>query len=245
MVTLLRTVWRGTLLFIHILLGVFLTIVSIHKHAPSNSYRSSPKFVMWWHGRIRRILHLHVSVAGDHPIMPSLIISNHISWIDICVIGEQCQTNFLSKDDVRNWPIIGWLASTSGTFFIKRGAAQLDKIQAEMAFHIKHDGLLTLFPEGTTTDGTDVRTFFPRLFAVAINNKIKITPVALQYLHNGQPDPLAPYIGDQSLLDNLIGLLKRKESHVKITFLVPFDASSLNRKQAANQAHEAIRSIIV
>ena len=200
----------------------------------------------WWHQRLLRILRVEVEAFGRRPTAPALIVANHVSWMDIPVIGAQVHTGFLSKHEVRRWPVVGWLASAAGTLFIKRGSGQANAITKAIAGRLNEAGLLTMFPEGTTTDGSDVRPFFSRLFGAALETGTCVVPVVLRYHINGKLDPIAPFIGDQTLPHNLLGVLKRPRNQVRIAFGDPIDIHGMNRKSAADRArrviHEALGS---
>ncbi|MFM1891228.1 MAG: hypothetical protein RLZ44_305 [Pseudomonadota bacterium] len=239
-----RLVWRVLRLALHIATGVALTLLICRRDRKTGTYRHNPYVISWWHDRLLRILHVEVEVVGHRPQAPALLVSNHVSWLDVPVIGALTHTNFLSKDEVRAWPIVGWLAATTGTLFIRRGSGQATGITQAIADRLAADGLLTLFPEGTTTDGSDVRPFFSRLFGAAIETGTQVVPVGLRYHIDGRLDPLAPFIGDQTLVHNLLGVLKRRHTQVRVSFREPIDITGLDRKGAAETARRAIREAI-
>ena len=240
----LRLVWRGLSVTAHILLGVILTALFARRVRSSGAYRHNPYVVSWWHERLLRIMRLEVQVVGARPQAPALLVSNHVSWLDIPVLGSLTHTCFLSKDEVRRWPVVGWLAAAAGTLFIARGGGQASAITRAIASRLEGDRLLTLFPEGTTTDGSDVRPFFSRLFGAAIETGSQVVPVALRYHVHGEPDLIAPYTGDQTLVANLVGVLKRKNSEVRVTFGEPLDMRDLTRKSAAETTRNAVRAAL-
>ena len=239
-----RVIWRILQILTHLSLGVVLTLVTGRLDPRSGEYRLNPSVTSWWHKRLLRILRIEVEAIGRRPRPPALLVANHVSWMDIPVIGAQVSTSFLSKYEVRKWPVVGWLAATAGTLFIKRGSGQANSITKGIAGLLNADGLLTMFPEGTTTDGSEVRPFFSRLFGAALETGARVVPVGLRYHINGELDPIAPFIGDQTLQHNLLGVLKRKRSQVRITFCEPIDIAGLDRKRAAEFARRAIREVL-
>ncbi len=240
----LRLIWRVSLVLLHLAVGVGLTLLLGRRERSSGAYRHNPYVVSWWNERLLRILRVEVEVIGHRPTAPALLVSNHVSWLDVPVIAALVHTNFLSKDEVRAWPVVGWLAATTGTLFIQRGSGQAGAVTRAIADRLAADGLLTLFPEGTTTDGSDVRPFFSRLFGAAIDTGSRVVPVGLRYHIDGRLDPLAPFIGDQTLVHNLIGVLKRRRTQVRVTFGTPIDMTGIDRKSAAETARRAIRTAI-
>ena len=235
----LRITWRGLLLLLHLLTGLVLVPFATHRD-PQGYWQVEHRVAAWWLGRILHILRLRVIVIGTPPRPPALVVANHVSWLDIVVLGHLLPTCFLSKAEVGHWPLIGWMAQRAGTLFIRRGSGEAGDIGRTIARHLQHEGLLTLFPEGTTTDGQNVRPFFPRLFAAAIEAETPVAPVALRYRAGGRLDELAPYTGEQTLLDNLLGLLGRNGGEVAVCFCPPIRSEGMERRVLAEQARSAI-----
>lgn len=156
--TSLRVLWRGLQLALHVLLGVLLTPLIVTRQA-TGELRTHPDATSWWHNRLADVLGVQITVAGYRPQAQALLVSNHISWLDIVVLGGLTHTDFLSKYEVREWPLIGWLAARSGTLFIRRGHGEAGAISEQIAQRLREKRILTLFPEGTTTDGREVRPF--------------------------------------------------------------------------------------
>lgn len=238
--TKVRIAWRAVRLFFHLLLGLVLTPLVLRRDPASGEWRTNPYVTSWWLGRIASILNLEITTTGYRPQPPALIISNHVSWLDIVVLGHLTPTCFLSKDEVRKWPLIGWLAARAGTLFIRRGGGQANSISQAIGGRLVSNGLLTLFPEGTTTDGRSVRPFFSRLFAAAIDTGTPIVPTSLRYHTDGEYDPIAPYIDEQSLGENLLGLMSRAKNQVHVHFAEPIRHHGMDRKTLAETTRKVI-----
>lgn len=236
---LIRLVQRSLLLTLHVLLGMAITPFILSRQG-GGRLRTNRRVTSWWHNRLADILGLRVVVSGYRPQAPALLVSNHVSWMDIVVLGGLTHTDFLSKYEVRRWPLIGWLAAMAGTLFIRRGHGQAAMVSDQIAGRLRQRGVLTLFPEGTTTDGRTVRPFFSRLFAAAVETGTDVVPVALRYHIDGAFDPVAPYTGDQPLLDSLRGLLLRERSEVRVIFGEPIALQGRSRKELAEAARAAI-----
>jgi 1-acyl-sn-glycerol-3-phosphate acyltransferase len=239
----IRVTRRLLLLAVHVLCGALLAPLILTRHAGGPS-RTHPYVTAWWHNRLADILGVRITLSGHRPRPPALLVSNHVSWLDIIVLGGLTSTDFLSKYEVRNWPVIGWLAARSGTLFIRRGTGEAGTISQQIAQRLREDGLLTLFPEGTTTDGSEVRPFFSRLFAAAIDTGTDVVPVALRYHIGGAFDPVAPYTDQQSLVANLQGLLIREHTEVHVAFTEPIAHAGHTRRQVAELARGAIVSAL-
>lgn len=239
----LRMLRRALVLGPHILLGVLLTPLTLTRQ-PSGNRRTHPHVTSWWHSRLADILGVRITVSGHRPTPPALLASNHVSWLDIVVLGGLTHTDFLSKAEVRRWPVVGWLAARSGTLFIRRGQGETGAINGRIAERLREDGLMTLFPEGTTTDGSEVRPFFSRLFAAAIDTGTDVVPVTLRYHIEGEFDPIAPYTDHQSLAANLHGLMGRAKTQVHVVFGEPITLRDHTRREVAELARKQIRDAL-
>lgn len=241
---LIRSTRRTVLLALHILLGMLLTPLVLSARL-GDGLRTNSRVTSWWHNRAADILGIGITVSGPRPRTPALLASNHVSWLDIAVLGGLTHTDFLSKSEVRRWPVIGWLAARSGTLFIRRGKNETSEINEQIAQRLRHGGLLTLFPEGRTTQGREVRPFFPRLFGAAIDTGTDVIPVTLRYHIDGEFDPLAPYIDNQFILHNLRRLIRRDRTQVNVVFGQPIRPDGHSRKEIAELAHDAVLSALL
>lgn len=241
----LRRLGRAVVLLVHLKTGVaiaaFLHLAHLLRGEPSAHLAP---LSLWWHGRLCRLLRVRLSVRGAPSGEPAFYVSNHISWLDIPVLGSLVPVSFVSKAEVRRWPLVGWLAAAGDTVFLPRGAHQAQAIAGSMVARLDR-GLSTLiFPEGTTSDGRRVRPFFPRLFAAAVATGTAVRPVAVRYLKDGAPHPTAPFIDDQALPPHLWRLLKEKEVEVEVSFLPPVTAAETDRRSLAAAARAAVCQVV-
>src|ERR1041385_3152259 len=100
----------GMLLFACVLALLFLS----GRQAHGNQQRAE-RVIRWWLKQVGRIFHVRITTHGTPSQEAALFVSNHISWLDICVLGSLTRVKFLSKADVKSWPLIGWLATRAGT----------------------------------------------------------------------------------------------------------------------------------
>lgn len=207
---------------------------------PARVDRQRQKLTRWWMRNLIRILPLQIRVTGAPVSGTALWVSNHVSWLDIVVLGAQAPVHFLSKAEVRNWPVIGWLASAAGTCFIQRGQGTSSTIQDQLSGILAADRSLVIFAEGTTTAGDRVRTFHGRLLAAAIESQVPTQPVAVAYRQAGARDTVAPFIDDDEFSQHLWRLLGSRDINVDIHFLPVLDSTSLNRNQLARSAHASV-----
>ena len=190
--------------------------------------------------RLVNALPFRVRVIGQMPQQPMLWVSNHVSWTDIPVLGMLAPLSFLSKAEVRTWPVAGWLAHKAGTLFIRRGGGDSQLLRRQISQHLQQQCPLLIFPEGTTTDGRSLRTFHGRLLASAIDSEVPLQPVAVRYLREGKPDPIAPFIGDDDLLSHLMRLFAQPCAEVEVKLLEPIASQGEERAALAFQAQQAI-----
>ncbi|MCV4266781.1 lysophospholipid acyltransferase family protein [Pseudomonas capsici] len=206
-----------------------------------SSMERRQRWTRWFMARLTNALPFRVTVSGVLPTQPMLWVSNHVSWTDIPLLGMLAPLSFLSKAEVRTWPVAGWLALKAGTLFIRRGSGDSRLIQRQMCSHLQHGTPLVIFPEGTTTDGRGLRTFHGRLLSSAIEAGVALQPVAIAYSRDGMPDPIAPFIGDDDLLSHLRRLFANDRGEVHIHLLQPIPTAGQERAALAFQAQQAVQ----
>lgn len=198
----------------------------------------------WWHRRLLRILSVRVHVVGSPSQGSRALVCNHVSWLDIHILGAHEPTRFVSKAEVRNWPIAGWLANAAGTFYLKRGSGGtrmlIDAVSRQLAF-----GPVTFFPEGTTTEGDRVLRFQPRLFAAPIEAGCPVQPVALRYGRTSTGENIAPFVGEMTLTAHLWRLLHVPELHVDLVYCAPIDPIDKDRTTLAQMTEAAVAQALV
>lgn len=145
------------------------------------------------------------------PKTHALWVSNHISWMDIPVIGSVSPAFFLSKAEVVKMPVFGPLAKVAGTLFIQRGSGDAGSVASQMAEFLQKGYSVVFFPEGTTTDGTKVKRVHGRLLQASIDTNIPIQPIVICYLNEeGQLDDQVPYFGGIGLKESLFKVMDSK-----------------------------------
>ncbi|MBN7771460.1 1-acyl-sn-glycerol-3-phosphate acyltransferase [Marinobacter daepoensis] len=172
-----------------------------------------------------------IQVYGRPSQRNALIVANHISWSDIPVLGSITPMRFLSKAEVGNWPVIGWLARQAGTLFIKRGAGQARSVKTSIARCLDAGESVLIYPEGTTSTGVAVLPMHGLLMSAALASSTPIQPVTIGYRRDKRPDALAPFIGDDSFHHHLFRLLKQPPGRIVVILhppLQPDTADSLH-----------------
>ncbi|EJW21017.1 hypothetical protein IMCC14465_08130 [alpha proteobacterium IMCC14465] len=230
-----------------VLLPFQLLIVYLHLPGKQLIPMLFHKIILWAIGA-------KVDVSGPIPKAGTLIVSNHVSWLDICVIGSVLPVSFIAKADISGWPLLGLLAKLQSTLFIKRDrrsdtANQSNAMQERL---LKGDRLL-LFPEGTTGDGTIVFPFKSSLFSSAelseTDRPIPIQPLSLVFSQLGGI-PMSrclrikyAWIGDVGLLPNMLHILKSYSFTVKLTFHAPVNiVEAGGRKNLSTLTHRIVQN---
>lgn len=241
----LRAGLRVARLLALLLVGLALaSFVSLLERLPGDRMALRQRLTRWFLARLSAALPFELQVHGEVPARPMLWVCNHVSWVDIPLLGGLLPLTFLSKAEVRQWPVAGWLAEKAGTLFIRRGSGDSRMINAQLATHLSHGRSLLVFPEGTTTDGTGLRAFHGRLMASAIEAGVPVQPVALRYRRNGQACGLAPFIGDDDLVSHLMRLFAHDRGVVEIHLLPALPSTHQDRNLLARQAHAAIQAVV-
>lgn len=231
--------WRGARVLAIVLLGaLILVVVSVGRRLGARC-GWLPSVVRWWHGGLCGALGLRLCQNGRLHAS-AVLVANHVSWLDIPVLGSCGPIGFLSKAEVRRWPLVGWMSATVGTLFITRGANQTREMRERIIESARLGRSVVVFAEGTTGDGRTLRQFHPRLFAVARQPGIRVQPVAIRYGSNQTPDPTVPFIGDDALLPHLLRVLRAPGIPVQVNFLPALDEGLGDRRALARAAREAI-----
>ena len=224
--------WSAARLFLHILAGILLLVLT--GSLWNNKTRLVKRTKQWWLARTTQLLGIEVQVKGQVP-QPApekgiLYVSNHVSWIDIPLIGGLSQLNFLSKAEVRGWPLIGKLAEGTGTLFIQRGSGDAERVSKSIADYLDEGRSVLFFPEGTTSDGSQVRRFFPKLFKAARHTQIDLCPLAIHYYLDSEKRNPVPFIDDDEFTSHLWNLLRHQKIKATVEFLPvrPVDIAELD-----------------
>jgi len=241
-----RFLVRALLLAVWVLFGLFLIAVFF----PWVGLQGRLTIKRHWSKVLLGLSGLRVQICG-HPQAtgPVLWAVNHVSWLDIFVLNVVRSTAFVAKQEIRHWPLIGWLAAGADTIFIERGFRHaVHRVGLAMQARFDRGQAVGLFPEGTTSEGFDVLSFYANLFEPARREDVVIQPVALRYFHHGERSALAAFVGDESLLQNLWRVLGERGLSVQLVFLNPIGESDQEkppRADLAKQTREAIRQAVL
>nr|WP_249115967.1 lysophospholipid acyltransferase family protein [Azoarcus sp. L1K30] len=221
--------WRRLRLGVHLARGV-ITIALIY---PLISESARLRLRQRWSQGLLDILGITLEHGGATVTPGCMLVANHVSWVDIFVINALAPTAFISKHEVRSWPVIGWLAARSETVFLRRGSRGHAKIvNAEIAGLLDAGRNVAVFPEGTTTDGSQVLHFHAALLQPAIEASRPLQTLALRYRDaDGNPSCAPAYDGELSLGECLRNILSHRRLVACIAVDTPIPTTSDSRRR--------------
>lgn len=202
-----------------------------------------------WCATLLSILHARVTVKGQLPdgdTRATLFVANHISWIDIWALKATQPMRFIAKAEIRDWPLVGWLARRTGTLFIERERRQdTGRVVKDVERALRAGACLCLFPEGTTSDGTQLKPFKASLTQAAIAAQAQLWPLAIRYPGaDGRPNTAVAYFGEMTMTQSLWAVLKQPKIEIELNFAAPLAAGACTRRELSQQARRAIAALL-
>lgn len=198
-----------------------------------------------WARRLLRILGVETRLAPA-PELPggALVVCNHVSWLDIYLIHAARRVHFVSKAEVRRWPVAGWLAHKTGTLFLQRARrADTARIAAEMGSLMSQGEWVALFPEGATGDGRGLRRFLPSLLQPAVELQCPIVPAALRYRTLDGDYTVAPAYVDVNLWQSFLRIAGEPGLIGELRFGDPLPPTA-HRRELAAVAQDAVAALL-
>ena len=203
--------------------------------------------VQQWARDFLRVWRIDLQVNGQAPAKgPLLLVANHISWLDILVLHAAGFCRFVSKADVKRWPVIGTMATGAGTLYIARDSRR----DALRVVHHMRDALargevVTVFPEGTTSDGRTLLPFHANLIQAAISAQAPVMPVALEFVdsRSGYRSTAPMYIGEQTLLESVWRTLTTPGLRAVVSYGQPQWPDGRERREWAEALREAVGAL--
>lgn len=230
-------VFRALRLALHIGYGLLMAV--IYPRLPAAMRR---RILQRWSADLLNIFNVELAPVDVSAVRNGLIVSNHISWLDIFVLNAVIPMRFVAKSEVRRWPAIGWLCERAHTLFIERGNARAAaRINQRLGELMQQGECLAVFPEGTSTDGAQVAHFHASLLQPAIDAQVPLHPIAIRYEGaDGTRSSAAAYIDDISFGASLWTLLKTPVLHVRLLPTPTLYAVGFERRELAQHAHASI-----
>ena len=198
--------------------------------------------VRFWFQVVLWVIGVRCRYSGNPIGEVTLVVSNHTSWADVLVVGARWPMTFLAMQEVRSWPLVGWLAERVGTLFIERGRGAPQAID-EITALLKSGQHVLLFPEGRTGDGRSTGKFYPRIFQAAVNAGVGVQPVSIFYKDSNRPPGQSSRISMENIGFNRSAwsTLCGPPIDVEIMAFAPID-TAMSREMLASTARMMIQT---
>lgn len=230
-------------LLLHVVSGFLQSIV--YRYFSSSVQR---RMMQRWSSGLLSILAVRLQCYGQPPSLEvprALLAANHVSWLDVCVLMAICPTRFVAKSEINGWPVLGRLSRNVGTLFIERARrGDTLRINQQIDAVLQTGGRVAVFPEGTTTDGSQLHHFHASLLQSAITADALLYPVAIGYRdRTGGICLPAAYI-EPSLVLSLKKILSQPRIDAMLIFEQPIACSTRNRRELARMSEQAIATAL-
>ena len=198
--------------------------------------------IRWWAGGLLWVFGMRVRRIGMPLPGGTMFVANHLSWVDIVTLHSQHMMGFIAKAEIRDWPLIGWLAKAGESIFLQRGNAHsLTDVMTEMSARLRDGHAVAAFPEGGTRDGRELGAFHARIFTAAVDADAPVQPVALCFGVRCEAQSIVAFAPGESFMGNFVRLLGEPVRPVTVHFLEPIlHAEHEGRRRIATLARARI-----
>ncbi len=202
-----------------------------------------------WSHKLLQLMRIEARVRGlPTKGLPGnlLIVANHISWLDIFVLNTVEPGRFIAKAELKSWPLVGLLIAGCGTLFLNRASRRdAHRINDKAREVLAAGDTITIFPEGTTTDGTTLLPFHGSLLQPVVDAEGHVQSIAIRYCHTDGTYSDAPaYVGDTTFMASFWRVLGVRNLVVELTLPPPLPASGRHRRELSREAEGAIRAAL-
>jgi 1-acyl-sn-glycerol-3-phosphate acyltransferase len=209
--------WRLLKLLVHIVRGLWLArIAYIDRPAGERD-----EAVCRWSQQLLKVLGVTLVAEGHARPGAKLVVSNHVSWLDIVAINSVVPSRFVSKAEVAAWPVVGYLVTAAGTLYLQRERRRdAMRVLGLMSEALEEGYTVAVFPEGTTGDGHQLLHFHANMLQSAIDAKKPVQPLALRYSDEVHAiSPVAAFVGDTTLWQSFWGVITARQLTVHVTVM--------------------------
>lgn len=215
--------------------AVMLVVVPLALVHPLLDAPARTAVVRGWCRLLLRALDVRLDVDSPHgPVAAALVVSNHVSWVDVLVLGAVRPGRMLAKADLRSWPLIGTLAARAGTIFLDRTRLSLlPGTVADVRAALRSGARVVAYPEGTTWCGAEGGRFYPAVFQAAIDAGAPVEPVTVRYTAGGHPSTTPAFLGDDSLVASVWRIARARGLVASIRCHPPLSPATRRRDLAA------------
>ncbi len=203
--------------------------------------------VQAWAQRMLGVLDIRLVRRGPaFAAGPVLLVSNHLSWLDILVLHACGYCRFISKADVHRWPLVGTMAAAAGTLFIERESRRdAMRVVHHMVEHLQAREVLAVFPEGTTGDGTALKPFHANLVQAAISAQVPVQPLALRFFDGatGRVSMAPRFVDDDTLVSSVFKTLSARGLEARVCTGEPQACSGRDRRAWSQDLQASVRQL--
>lgn len=238
-----KVAFRLTRVFLHVSQGLATCALAF----PWLSGATRNMLIQSWSHKLVTICGIKVEQRPGAPALEhAMIVANHVSWLDIFVINSLLPCRFVAKSEIREWPVLGWLADMAGTVFLARGSRRdLRTIFKSLVERLHAGERVAFFPEGTTATQGTVLPFHANLFEAAVDAKVMVQPYALRYVDvEGRLHPAVDFIGDMTFAESMVAILAGPPVRAQLLCLAPLDGAGAHRRELAQAAQDAVASAL-
>ncbi|VVE54013.1 glycerol acyltransferase [Pandoraea iniqua] len=199
-----------------------------------------------WSQKLLRLcgMQLEVEQRGPLPESGVMLLCNHVSWIDIFAINAWQPVRFVAKAEIRHWPLVGWLCVQTRTIFLQRERrADARRIMHYLSECLRDGDIITVFPEGTTTDGRSLLPFHANLLQAPVSTGKPVQPLCLFYTDaaSGRHTMAPAYIGEMTLIESIDMILRAPPMTVRLAVGEPqYPQEGQHRREVALVAQKAV-----
>jgi len=231
----------------HVLHGVIQLVFLF----PISTQEKNKHRIKKWSQKLLSILQVELEIEDEEYLIgrTGLVVSNHISWLDIHVINSHSPMRFVAKREVANWPVFGFMAKRLSTIFINRDSARNIKGTISEISEILKIENICIFPEGTSTFGCSVKEFKSNLFEAALLSQADVMPISIQYMDvkTGERSYAPVYADSIGLLESISSVIYAAGVKAKISCNQPIevgDYNQLDRKKLSKLCQISVGSRI-
>ncbi len=244
----------GSYRFLRVLFYALVVLIVAYTSFPRADRKTKGKMLQYYPRRVLELAGVKCSFTGNVPesihqyglseeAPGVMLVSNHVSWLDIFSLDSQAPSRFIAKAEIAKWPIFGLIAQAIGTLFINRSSKRaILKINDDISGALAQKETVMVFAEGTTTFGNELLPIRTNFLQPACEIGATVQPVILCYTSKGVPSKQAAFSGDVSLFGSLWNVVTMEDAAVTVHFLEPIkDTANLSRHQVGELCQERMQ----
>jgi 1-acyl-sn-glycerol-3-phosphate acyltransferase len=239
-----RRAWRAARVTVHVLGGLALTSVVFPRVGDERRRALTQR----WSRKLLHLLRVEARLHGAIDVHGGnvLLVSNHVSWLDIFVLNAHRPARFVAKAELAAWPVAGRLIRGAGAIFVDRGRRHdTRRVNHHAAQALAAGEVVAVFPEGTTTDGATLLRFHASLLQPIVDARGHVVPVAIRYrTTDGTHSTLPAYVGEDSFAQSFWRVCGARRLVVELHAAPALAAHGANRRDLARAAEHAIRTAL-